>query len=55
MKSTLPPHLLLKSMIKKGLTNTQTQTFSRPKTATYSNRQVKDRSQTLERDKSTDV
>ena len=51
-KYTLPPHLLLKSMIKKGLTNTQAHTFSRPKTANYNYRQYRDKSQTINKFKS---
>lgn len=42
-------------MIKKGLTNTQTQSFSRPKTAASNYRSHKEKSQTLEKNKFIDI
>jgi len=41
-------------MIKKGLTHTKTQTFSRPKTAGSGYKSYKDRSQTIDKNKDVD-
>lgn len=53
-KHQIPPQLILKNMIRKGLTNTQL-SYSRPKTAVSNFRKTSEERQTLSRLKSIDA